>query len=319
MSQRSKAPSYRHWLEYPMLVFNILLLFTAPAVILLLYAVVQNRTITITFETANELESLLALAICLLSLSAGFLLFLLAFALLSLWMARRRLNALRRGSVRVSVTQFPELFNLAEEARVALGVDAAVHIYLFDSAKVQHVLRDIGVLGFTEPYFIIISTYLFSEMTPRELVYHLGCQYGHIKLGHVRMLTIIDGVSGGLGHVPFIGGFIRFALLGWTRLAVFSADRAGLIAVRRLADAYSALVKLAISASHYGELNHAELALQAKRTHGGFFGLVNRTIMPFDSQPLGRFDRLVPFAESPEFRLLCPAAHLDFAYLDCWR
>jgi Zn-dependent protease with chaperone function len=319
MSRRSKTPSYRHWLEYPMLVFNILLLFTAPGLILLLYGITQNRTITITIETANELEDLIALAVLLVSLSAGLLLFLLTVALFSLWTARRRLNALRRGSVRVSATQIPELFHLAEEARQALGVDAAVNIYIYDSSKVQHGLSSIAVLGFRQPYFIVISTYLVSEMTPRELLYHFGCQYGHIKLGHVRMLTIIDGVSGGLGRVPFLGGFIRFAFLGWTRLAVFSADRAGLIAVRSLANAYSALVKLAINASRYDELNHVELALQAKRTRGGFFGLVNRTTMPFDAQPLGRFDRLVPFAESAQFRLLCPEASMDFAYLDCWR
>src|SRR5215217_5104790 len=98
MSRDSKAPRYRHWLEYPVLVFTILVLCTAPAVILVLYAASRGGKITLTIETANELESLLALATLLLGLTLGFLLVLLAIALLTLRTARSRLNRLRRGS-----------------------------------------------------------------------------------------------------------------------------------------------------------------------------------------------------------------------------
>lgn len=319
MRVRPPTASYRHWLEYPILVFTILVIATAPAVILLFYTAAQGGRITINIEEGSDEESILALLIILLALIAGFLLFMAAIALLTLYTARRRLNGLRRSSVRVGPAQFPELYALAEEARTTLGVDAAVNLYLFDASKVQHGLGDIAVRGFTQPYFIIISTYLVSEMTPRELLYLLGCEYGHVKLGHVRMLTIIDGLSGGLGHVPFLGGFVHLVFTAWTRLAVYSADRAGLIAGRRLADAYGALVKLMIDARHFNAINHAELAQQAKRTRGGIGGLINRTTMPFDTQPLGRFDRLLPFALSPAFQVFCPDADLDFPYLENWR
>jgi len=302
-----------------MLVFTILLVATAPAIILLLYSAAQGERITLSIEAGSDQERLLALLVILLALIVGFLSFMAAIALLTLLTARRRLNQLRRGAVRVSPTQFPELYCLAEEARTALGVTAAVNVYLFDADKLQLDLGAIAVRGFTKPYFIILSTYLVAEMTPRQLLYLLGCEYGHIKLGHVPMLTIIDGLSGGLGYVPFLGGFIHFVFTGWTRLAVYSADRAGLIAVRRLADAYGALVKLMINAQHFDAINHAELALQAKRTRGGVGGLINRTTMPFDAQPLGRFDRLLPFALSPAFGVLCPNADLDFPYLESWR
>lgn len=302
-----------------MLVFNILLVVTAPAIILLLYAAVQGGKITLNLEAGSDQESLLTLLTILLALLAGFLLFMAAIALLALYTVRRRLNGLRRGAVRASQTQFPELYCLAEEARQALGVTAPVDVYLFDAAKLQHGLGAIAVRGFTKPYFIILSTYLVAEMTPRQLLYLLGCEYGHVKLGHVPMLTIIDGLSGGLGRVPFLGGFIRFAFTGWTRLAIYSADRAGLITVRSLTDAYGALVKLMINAQHFDAINHAELALQARRTRGGVGGLINRTTMPFDTQPLGRFDRLLPFVLSPAFGVFCPDADLDFPYLENWQ
>lgn len=329
MTRSSKAPSYRHWLEYPMLAFTLFVLATAPAVILLFFAARQGGTITITLEAADGREELLLILLFLLALALGVLAVFAAIGLITLWTARRRLNQLRRGSVRVSASQFPELHHLARQAAAALGLEAAAdedaavepvaHIYLYNPNHVRYGPGSIAVLGVRKPYFILISTFLVSDLASGELVYLLGCQYGHIKLGHVRILTIIDGLSGGLGRVPLLGGFIRFVFLGWTRLAVFSADRAGLIAVRRLADAYGALVKLVVDSKYFAEINHHELALQARRTRSGMLGLLSRTTMPFDTQPLGRFDRLVPFAVSPEFLAHCPDADLDFPYLECWR
>lgn len=334
MMQSSKAPSYRHWLEHPVLIFTLFVLATAPAVILLFFLSRWGGTITITLEAADRREELTLILLLLLGLALGVLAVFAAIGLITLWQARRRLNRLRRGSVRVSANQFPALHRLARQAAAALGVEATAnedaagedaageavaHVYLYNPTHVRYGPGSIAVLGVRKPYFILISTFLVSDLAPGELVYLLGCQYGHIKLGHVRILTIIDGLSGGLGRVPLLGGFIRFVFLGWTRLAVFSADRAGLIAVRRLADAYGALVKLVVDSRYFAELNHQELALQARRTRGGMLGLISRTTMPFDTQPLGRFDRLVPFAVSPEFLAHCPDADLDFPYLECWR
>ena len=314
--RRRKGPVYRHWLEYPMLAITIAALAIAPAFVMLILAL-NNGGFTFVIDLDQEgdrIRLLMALA----GLAALFLGALMSLGLLALWTARRKLNRLRRGAVRVSATQFPEIYELAQQMRGELGVAVPVAVYLLDSQKMERGIKPISVLGFTKPYFIIISTMLVAEMTPGELGYLLGVQYGHIRLGHVRMLTVIDSVSGSLGRVPFVGGFIRFMFSGWTRLAVFSADRAGLIATRRLENAYGALIKLVIDARHFPQLNHAELAAQAKRTREGASSLFGQTTMPFDTQPLGRFDRLVPFAVSPQFRQLCPEADLSFVYLPCW-
>jgi len=55
------------------------------------------------------------------------------------------------------------------------------------------------------------------------------------------------------------------------------------------------------------------------RQRGRVFDLGNRLTAPFDTQPMGRFQRLVTFAGTPAFRSLCPDADLDFPASEMWR
>jgi hypothetical protein len=147
----------------------------------------------------------------------------------------------------------------------------------------------------------------------------LGCEYGHVRYGHVPVLTIIDTLAGDLGRVPLVGGFVQFVFSGWTRCARHTADRAGLLAVHDLNHAYSSLVKMAVGPTLYEQIDHGALAQQVRDLRG-----LKReeTILwfatPFDSTPLGRFEDMLKFAKSPLYRKLRSEALPEFAHQVHW-
>ncbi len=313
-NQKARLSIYRHWLEVPVLFFTFALLLGLPFILGGL-----NTSIQIVAEASDENERTIIAII----LTALFALFIVAgivgVTFMTLWSARRRLNQLRRGAVRVGPAQFPAIDAEAQAVRSALGVTKPVDLYLVEGRWLPRGIAPISVLGVTKPYAIVIDATLVQEITLAELRFLLGVEYGHVQLGHVRVLTMIDAVSGSLGRIPFVGGFVRVLFSSWSNLAIYSADRAGLVASGSLAAAYSALGKIAVGGALWGEINHQALAQQALRQRGRFFDVGNRLTSPFDTQPMGRFQRLVAFAGTPVFQSLCPDADLDFPAAEAWR
>ncbi|MCL4827991.1 MAG: M48 family metallopeptidase [Caldilinea sp.] len=313
-NHRARPSIYRHWLEAPVLFFTFLILIATPLLLGGLNAALQ----ALAAESDPNQRTLVAIV-----LAVVFALFLVAGIVaaifMTLWSARRRLNQLRRGAVRVGPAQFPALHAEAQAVRAALAVTKRVEVYLVDGRWLSRPIAPISVLGVTSPYAIVIDAALVQEMSLAELRFLLAVEYGHVRLGHVRILTMIDAVSGSLGRVPFVGGFVRVLFSAWTYLATYSADRAGLVAGGNLAAAYSALGKLAVGGALWGEINHQALAQQALRQRGRFFDLGNRLTAPFDTQPMGRFQRLVAFSATPTFRSLCPDADLSLPGAEAWQ
>lgn len=321
MKQASGKPSgpdsegYRHWLERPALAVTLLILGLFPV-----FALTTSAEIRSGLERAIDPSQRMVIfgALVGVGLVLGAL-SLVGAAAIALWNAGARLSRLNHGAVRVSRDQFPELHALAEEVRARLALRTRVNVYVLDTLKLSERVPPTAVFGVRKPYFVILSTMLLEELSADELSFILGVEFGHVKLGHVRVLTLIDAVSGSLGRVPFVGTVIRYAFLIWTRLATFSADRAGLIACRRIESAYTALGKMALGARLWPRINHAALADQLRHHHRALSSLTNRAVIPFDTQYLGRFARLVPWAYSAHFAHLCPDADLAFSYQEEWR
>jgi hypothetical protein len=203
--------------------------------------------------------------------------------------------------------------------RAALAVTKRVEVYLVDGRWLPRPIAPISVLGVTSPYAIVLDAAVVQEMSLAELRFLLAVEYGHVRLGHVRILTMIDAVSGSLGRVPFVGGFVGVLFSAWTYLATYSADRAGLVAGGSLSAAYSALGQLAVGSALWSEINPQALAHQALRRRGRFFDLSNRLTAPFDTQPMERFQRLVAFSATPTFQSICPDADLSFPAAEAWQ
>lgn len=311
--RRTDPSIYRHWLEQPVLVFTFAILISVP---LMLGGL--NEALG-ALGAVSDSQERTVLAFILAGLFALFVLLgVTGVIFMTLWSARRRLNQLRRGSVRIGPEQFPAIYEQAQAAKTALGVTTPVHVYLVKGQWLPRVIAPISVLGVTKPYAIVLDVSVMEEMALDELRFLLGVEYGHVRLGHVHILTMIDAVSGSLGRIPFVGSFVRVLFSGWTNLATYSADRAGLVACGSLAAAYSALGKLAVGSAFWTGINHTALAQQSLRQRGRFFDVGNRVTAPFDTQPMGRFQRLVAFAATPAFHTLSPEANLSFPASEIW-
>ncbi len=183
------------------------------------------------------------------------------------WRARAKLNRMQRSGIRVGERQFPELYALSEECRKELGVTKPVDVYVVDTVPTGS--PPVGTRGvWPPPYFIIIAAVQVNTRTPDELRFLLGREYGHVRYGHVPILTIIDTLGGNLGRVPFVGGIVNFVFAGWTRAATHTADRAGLLVVHDLNHVYSTLVKLVIGPALYDRIDHGALAEQVRNQDG---------------------------------------------------
>jgi Zn-dependent protease with chaperone function len=234
------------------------------------------------------------------------------------WRARAKLHRLQRAGVRAGEHQFPELYALSEECRRELGITKPVDVYVVDS--VPSGSPQVGTRGvWPPPYFIIITAVQVNTRTPDELRFLLGCEYGHVRYGHVPMLTIIDTLGGDLGRVPFVGGIVQFIFAGWLRAATHTADRAGLLVVHDLNHVYSTLVKLVIGPALYDRVDHGALAEQVRDLGGR---RREEAILwfasPFDSTPMGRFQDMLKFSKSSLFRRLRSEALPEFVHHVHW-
>jgi Zn-dependent protease with chaperone function len=312
--QRSHLSIYRHWLEQPVLLFTFALLFSLPFLLGGLNAALQALAAVSDSRERTVLVLILAALFALFILTG-----VVGIIFMMLWSARRRLNQLRRGSVRISPSQFPAIYAQAQAAQAALGVTTPVEVYLVEGRWLPRAIAPTSVLGVTKPYTVVLDASVVQEMSLDELRFLLGVEYGHVRLGHVRILTMIDAVSGSLGRIPFVGAFIRVLFSAWNNLATYSADRAGLVACGGLAPAYSALGKLAVGGRLWSEINHLALAQQSLRQRGRFFDIGNRITAPFDTEPMGRFQRLVVFSATSAFHSLCLDADLSYPAAEAWQ
>ena len=308
MSLTRRSPSYRYKWEIPALIFSLCLMFYGTLWVFGLIGDIIIDTDTDWMLTLEEFGATMLVGLFLL----------LGSIVLVAWRARARLGHLQRSGIRAGEHQFSELFAISEECRKELGVTKAVEVYVVDS--VPSGAPQVGTRGvWPPPYYLIITAIQVNTRTPDELRFLLGREYGHVRHGHVPILTIIDTLGGDLGRVPFVGGIINFIFAGWTRAATHTADRAGLLVVRDLNHVYSTLVKLAIGPALYDRIDHGALAQQVRQLSGRRHEeAILWFASPFNTTPMGRFEDMLKFAKSPLYRQLRQESLPEFAHQVHW-
>jgi len=155
-----------------------------------------------------------------------------------------RLMALS-SSVRVSSTQFADIYKLHKEACMIL--DAPYIPELFIS---QNPVLNAGAIGVDKP-FIMLNSALIERMTPEEIQLVIGHELGHCLSGHAlykTVLAILLQISLSIFNIP-IAEIALYALIAalseWDRKSELSADRAGLLVAQQPEVAYNVQMKLA--------------------------------------------------------------------------
>jgi len=139
--------------------------------------------------------------------------------------------------------QFPELLTLMERARHSLDMPKRPTIFLGESPHMNAVTT-----GVDDPVIMVRSA-LLDQMGDDELVAILGHELGHLHANHPLYLTVARTLmQGGMNAshlVRLLGMPLHTALMGWSRCAELTADRAALLASRDLRACISMMLTFA--------------------------------------------------------------------------
>jgi Zn-dependent protease with chaperone function len=99
--------------------------------------------------------------------------------------------------------------------------------------------------GLSSPKVVVLNSPLLQVMDEDEMRFVLGHEFGHVRLGHTWLNSLVGGMAG-IPSPSALSAVLAMAFLWWNRACEHSADRAGLLACGRPDKATSALLKLAV-------------------------------------------------------------------------
>ncbi|MCS7243647.1 MAG: M48 family metallopeptidase [Candidatus Calescibacterium sp.] len=173
-------------------------------------------------------------------------------------------------ALRVTPNQYPRLYNVYREAIQILDLQYEPEFFLQTNE-----IPNAFAMGI-ERKFVIVTSGITDILNEEELLFVIGHELGHNKFDHMLTKTVayvlgqigvgvISALLGGVGQLAAIS--LQLGLLHWSRMAEFSADRAGFLVVQDREACLKALSKLAGYSRKYSEegINIDEVLLQAKQ------------------------------------------------------
>lgn len=176
-------------------------------------------------------------------------------------------NELLGHAVKVSQKQFPKLDSMVGHCAETLGI-AKPTLYIVNSPVINA-----ATYGTNEDSFIMVHSALIDHMTDDELISVIGHECGHIHNNHVVYLTALHHLTNiAARYAKWIVQPAMLALVGWSRRAEITCDRAGMLCAGNVENPTRALAKLALGSKRlYDELN-IEAFLDQNREGGDGIG-----------------------------------------------
>lgn len=170
----------------------------------------------------------------------------------------------RMQGAEVTPTQFPAIFEIAEELRERFKAPPTrIFVLRRPSFKAE-------ALGLIAPYVIVLPAVLIDAITLEDLRYVLGQALGHICYGHTRVAVLMGGEESSL---PAVLSWIAWArdliFSGYWRAATTSGDRAGILACKAVANAIRAQVKISVGTNQLNDVRAQDLIEQAFKVSQG--------------------------------------------------
>jgi Zn-dependent protease with chaperone function len=162
-------------------------------------------------------------------------------------------------AVKMSEKQFPDLYEMAIECAAVLAVDRLPKIYVTNFTRLfPDPENETFTIGSNTDPVIITSASITSRLSSEEFKFEIGREMGHIKCGHPQVLALaqmiksaaasglsfgVEGLGGDKGGAlsKLVTGIIGSSLVdqpltaalnAWYRSANYTADMAGLVAIR---------------------------------------------------------------------------------------
>lgn len=153
--------------------------------------------------------------------------------------------------IKVGKEQFPDIYNMTLQASTVLNLSQMPDIYISGDQAWNS-----DTFGTACDAFIVLGSFLIKSLKPHELLFVIARNVGLIKSGYAMYRTVARVLSGRSAQPGVMkGGFLSFLdfeklitlpieipLLSWMRQSEITADRAGLIVVRDLESARSAVL-----------------------------------------------------------------------------
>ena len=200
-------------------------------------------------------------------------------------------------SVRVSARQFPRLYEIVAECAERLHIPVPVVYVTQDFSNINA-----GTYGTESDSFILMSSATVDRLTDDQLRFVIGHECGHIQNSHVtygtalKYLTTMSAI-----FVRWIVKPAEIALLGWSRRAEITCDRAGLLCCGDLKVATETFVKLAVGSQRLTEEIDLDAYLEQLEDIRDGIGRVSEYFMSHPYLPK-RVRSLQLFAESEYYR-----------------
>lgn len=166
-------------------------------------------------------------------------------------------------NVRVSPTQFPEIYQLAAEAARRLDMPLP-EIYVEQSPVINAYAK-----GFSRNnHQISLTTGIIEAMSPKELQFIIGHELGHIKSKHMLYHVVTSELLQSNPLLKWIQRPLYYALQFLSRVNEYTADRAGMIACGNVYSSIAALTKLAVGKELFEKINLKEYFRQIEEFKG---------------------------------------------------
>lgn len=223
------------------------------------------------------------------------LVFVVGMVVYSYFLSRAHHQSLLQNSLQVTPQTAPELYGIAREAAAHLQVEP-VDIFVVPSRQLNAY-----TFGLSSPKAIVVNSALIKALDRDEILFVIGHEMGHVRLGHTWLNSLVGGMAG--IPAPIEAALVlTMAFRFWNRACEYSADRAGLLTCGSPEKAISSLVKLhAASASRPVSLEEALRNLETE--DDTLLGNMGELLM---THPMAvkRINEIRQYAASAEFRRL---------------
>jgi len=202
----------------------------------------------------------------------------------------------RMQGAEVTPTQFPAIFEIAEELRQRFH---APPTRIFVLRKLSFKAEALGLVA---PYVIVLPAVLIDGIEMEELRYVLGQALGHICFGHTRVAVLIGGEGSSLPAVLSWVAWVRDLIFaGYWRASTMSDDRAGILACKSVAKAVRAQIKISVGTNQLDHVRTEDLIEQAFKVSQGITRIQALTIRWRSSVPplIPRLESMVAWAGLP--------------------
>ncbi len=178
---------------------------------------------------------------------------------------KAQLITLTGDSILVNEDNFPDLYQLFLKCCKILEIHNIPQLFITQG------MINAETCGNKDKYYITIHSGCINLLSIDELMFVIGHELGHIKSNHTYYQFIANYYADLSSVIPYLGNFSNVLIYKWSRMAEFTADRAGLLCCQNVNAVITSFIKMSgIPFKFYRHINIDSYLKQAKEFKENF-------------------------------------------------